>query len=692
MPNLLRMRLPLFLGLLLAACSNSNDSAVPLFSGYGLASASLPRLLPIADLDPGTVSPLVTGFSVAPALPAGLSLDPGTGVISGAPTALSAAQDYTITAVAGAATLEATLNLEVREPLVSLGASRALIRTVPVTVVTVGPGGTAPIASFPPAPTDADGVTSLSNPAPATAALVDLEDVPGNSSQTPPGLVDSTSDFQTFLSLDTSELSSDPWQLSCQPPYQALTPAGPSFLLDTQAVPLVDGELTVKYQLQTPAVGPLLTGSIPTLRLERRTLTNPLLAGADPGPWFVAGGVLYGTLEDFQGNDKLYAFDPSIPSLTQVTNTCGSTVNEAPVVLGSFGNRLAISVLNNAIDQDRELFFYEGAGPVLLRPADTRLNGSDEPGEVEEYLSMLYFSALFNATDRGLFRYIPGSPALVQRIGNTSGGGNDDPRELTNFDNQLFFTALSGGVRSLFRFNTATNTLERVSQAANGDVRELTVSGGVLYAVAETAAGGSKLFRYAGGNSLVQIVDFRADPALDDAPEDLFVYSDDVFFTALRPLTALRKLHRFQPLAQPLRAELLSNVAGNNNDDQLSGFTVAGTEVCFRGNNPSGVAKLWSFNDATAEVRQLVELRGAALSDDPAQLTAFGDRLAVVMSTAAGGRKLFVYDPASRGVVQVLNSTGAAGDDRVSIRAAIGSVLYFTADDGSGNLRLYSLQ
>jgi hypothetical protein len=91
-------------------------------------------------------------------------------------------------------------------------------------------------------------------------------------------------------------------------------------------------------------------------------------------------------------------------------------------------------------------------------------------------------------------------------------------------------------------------------------------------------------------------------------------------------------------------------------------------------------------------VRQLVELRGAALSDDPAQLTAFGDRLAVVMSTAAGGRKLFVYDPASRGVVQVLNSTGAAGDDRVSIRAAIGSVLYFTADDGSGNLRLYSLQ
>lgn len=690
---MLRMRLPLLLGLLLCACSDSDDSAAPLFTGYGLSSASLPRLLPVGPFDPGTVSPLVTGFSVAPALPAGLSLDPGSGVISGAPTALSPAQDYTITATAGSATLEATINLEVREPLVTLNASRPLIRTVPVAVVSVGPGGSAPTPTLPPPPTDPSGAAQIFTPNPASADLVDLEGVPGNSSQVPPGFADSTVDFQTFLALNAAELSADPWQLSGLPPYTALTPAAPSFLLDTQAVPLVDGELTVKYQLANPAVGPLQTNSIPTLRLERRTLTNPLLAGADPGPWKVLGGVLYGTLEDFQGNDKLYAFDPSIPSLTQVTNTCGTTVNEAPVVLGGFGNRVVISVLDNAVDQDRELFFYDPSVPSLFRAADTRLAASDEPGEVLEYLGALYFTALSNATDRGLFRYIPGGPAVVERVGDTSGGGDDDPADLTVFSNQLFFTARAGSVRSLFRYNAATATLRRVTPAANGDVGELVVTGGVLYARAATSAGGSKLFRYdAGPDALVQIADFRADPALDDAPEDLFVYSDDVFFTALRPETALRKLHRFQPLAVPLRAELITNVAGSANDDQLSLFTTAGSEVFFRGNNPSGVAKLWSFNDANAEVRQLIELRGAALSDDPAQLTAFGDRLAVVLTTPTGGRKLFVYDPDSKGLVQAFDSTGAAGDDRISIRAAIGSVLYFSADDGSGNLRLYSLQ
>jgi hypothetical protein len=81
-------------------------------------------------------------------------------------------------------------------------------------------------------------------------------------------------------------------------------------------------------------------------------------------------------LEGFQGDDKLYAFDPSIPSLTQVANTCVSTVNEAPVQLGSFGHRSTISVLDIAIDHDREPFLYQETGPIPLRAADTRLDGS----------------------------------------------------------------------------------------------------------------------------------------------------------------------------------------------------------------------------------------------------------------------------------------------------------------------------
>lgn len=52
-------------------------------------------------------------YSIAPALPAGLSLDPATGVVSGTPTEFSAAAAYTVTASAGAQSQTATINISV---------------------------------------------------------------------------------------------------------------------------------------------------------------------------------------------------------------------------------------------------------------------------------------------------------------------------------------------------------------------------------------------------------------------------------------------------------------------------------------------------------------------------------------------------------------------------------------------------
>lgn|GEM_PF-926743 len=76
--------------------------------------------------NPATVTPLPTTgpvkrFTILPALPAGLSLEPTTGLITGSPTAVSAAKDYTVTATfQNDATASLVLNIEVRPPYIAV--------------------------------------------------------------------------------------------------------------------------------------------------------------------------------------------------------------------------------------------------------------------------------------------------------------------------------------------------------------------------------------------------------------------------------------------------------------------------------------------------------------------------------------------------------------------------------------------
>jgi Putative Ig domain len=74
---------------------------------------------PYGPLQP-TVTGTVSAYSVSPALPAGLSLDPSTGVISGTPLTAAPKGTYTITASNEAGTATITLNVMVLVPPTAL--------------------------------------------------------------------------------------------------------------------------------------------------------------------------------------------------------------------------------------------------------------------------------------------------------------------------------------------------------------------------------------------------------------------------------------------------------------------------------------------------------------------------------------------------------------------------------------------
>lgn len=102
-------------GVEVAYGTNPNDPSskpFPSLDSYSTPNPVYAVGLPIAPNAPVFSNGTPTGFSVSPALPAGLSLDPSTGVISGTPSQITPQAVYTITATfanAPADTLELTL-------------------------------------------------------------------------------------------------------------------------------------------------------------------------------------------------------------------------------------------------------------------------------------------------------------------------------------------------------------------------------------------------------------------------------------------------------------------------------------------------------------------------------------------------------------------------------------------------------
>jgi hypothetical protein len=88
-----------------------------------------------------------SSFSISPVLPAGLSLDPSTGTISGTPTAAVPPGDYTVTAnLVGGQTATATLRIESRSPFLAFPVNRYSFRPeqpiTPIVPIARGPAPT----------------------------------------------------------------------------------------------------------------------------------------------------------------------------------------------------------------------------------------------------------------------------------------------------------------------------------------------------------------------------------------------------------------------------------------------------------------------------------------------------------------------------------------------------------------------
>lgn len=90
-----------------------------------------------------TVTGSVTTWSIAPALPAGLSFNSVSGVLSGTPTAVAAATNHTVTAANAGGSTTTTVSIRVNDlpPAVNYEASRTLLLGTAATLAPTSTGG-----------------------------------------------------------------------------------------------------------------------------------------------------------------------------------------------------------------------------------------------------------------------------------------------------------------------------------------------------------------------------------------------------------------------------------------------------------------------------------------------------------------------------------------------------------------------
>ena len=104
--------------------------AAPSALSYSSNPATYTKYTAITANTPTSSGGAVTSYSVSPALPAGLTLNTSSGIISGTPTALTEASNYTITATNTGGSTDAWVNITVVSPYAAWSAQYGLLQAL----------------------------------------------------------------------------------------------------------------------------------------------------------------------------------------------------------------------------------------------------------------------------------------------------------------------------------------------------------------------------------------------------------------------------------------------------------------------------------------------------------------------------------------------------------------------------------
>ena len=287
------------------------DDQPPSALSYGMTSATYTQGVVIASNVP-TVTGTVASWSVSPALPAGLVLDTTTGVISGTPTALQPATQYTVTATNSGGSTTATISI----------------------AVNVAPPSNLSYAT--PSATYTQAVVITTNLPTVTGSVVSWSVSPA----LPAGLV---------LDTTTGHISGTPTALQSATQYTVTATNASGFITTTISITVNEAPpAALSYAAMAPVytLGVAITGNAPTV-------TGSVSAWS-VSPALPAGLTLNTATGEITGTPSV--LQPATPYVVTATNSAGFTtatisiaVNAAPPSALSYAAAAATYTIDEVI-------------------------------------------------------------------------------------------------------------------------------------------------------------------------------------------------------------------------------------------------------------------------------------------------------------------------------------------------------
>jgi ELWxxDGT repeat protein len=285
-------------------------------------------------------------------------------------------------------------------------------------------------------------------------------------------------------------------------------------------------------------------------------------------------------------------------------------------------------------------------------------------------------------------------------------GAASVPTQMTEFQGAVYFVANDGDAGAEHGFELWRTDGTAAGTALFLDIRPgpksslpagLTVVGSTMFFTAFTDDGGRELWQTNGtvaGTGLVKDIwpgtDVRGVP-LSSSPAWLTAFGGMLFFAATDSASGTELWRSNGTAAGTVRVADI--VAGSGGSDPTDLTAVGGTLFFAAVDNSNG-AELWRTNGTGAGTVLVRDIRPGSSGSVPQNLAAVGNTLFFVATDGNTGRELWKSDGSAAGTTLVKDihsqMTGATATDSFPMQlTAVGSTLFFTADDGNTGRELW---